>query len=111
MNKANQHQLKNLGNSNANFMCQQVDNFIGYERRPSGNPSKDLLAYDLQNLQSYKEELQSYLLDLTQEVDEKKESLTKIVNEIHKKEHIIKTTIERNKQVVSTSSNVINLLR
>ena len=66
-----------------------------------------MLAHDLPLMMSYKEYLQSCVSEVEAEVEDKKETLTKIVDEIRKEEEGMKTILEKNQQTISTLRSIV----
>ena len=66
-----------------------------------------MLAHDLPLMMSYKEYLQSCVSEVEAEVEDKKETLTKIVDEIRKEEEGMKTILEKNQQTISTLRSIL----
>jgi hypothetical protein len=66
-----------------------------------------MLAHDLPLMLSYKEYLQSCVSEVEAEVEDKKETLTKIVDEIRKEEEGMKTILEKNQQTISTLRSIV----
>jgi hypothetical protein len=66
-----------------------------------------MLAHDLPLMLSYKEYLQSCVSEVETEVEDKKETLTKIVDEIRKEEESMKTILEKNQQTISTLRSIV----
>merc|ERR1719378_141253 len=66
--------------------------------RPSGNPTKDLLAHDLSVLQNHKEQLQSFSQELRTQVEDEKSHLLRVIEEIKQKENLIEEKLLKNEQ-------------
>ena len=87
--------LTNPENDLANYRLIDLQFF---DRRPSGNPGKDLLAHDYSVLQAHKEQLQLFSQELRSEVENDKERLVKVIEEIRKREDLIEEKLLKNEQ-------------
>lgn len=90
--KANLDRIDQLENEQANLSKGEK------VWRPSGNPGKDLLAHDYSVLQAHKEQLQLFSQELRSEVENDKERLVKVIEEIRKREDLIEEKLLKNEQ-------------
>jgi len=74
--------------------------------RPTGDPSRDLLAHDLPLLQSFKDDLATQVADLTAQVDQKKEQVLKSVRDIEEERRLILAILEKNQRTISALSAI-----
>lgn len=89
-----------------NFCFQLIPIFVTAPRylscrRPTGQPSKDLLAYDMPALQQHKEELLRYLKEQQAANELEKASILKKVEGIKETEKAIEDILAKNKKTCS----------
>ncbi|XP_057373973.1 polyamine-modulated factor 1-like [Daphnia carinata] len=77
--------------------------------RPTGDPSKDMLAYDIPALQSHKEELLSYLRELREENEGEKKKILKVVEGITETEKLIEELLIQNEETLEVLSSLPSL--
>ncbi|XP_046438232.1 polyamine-modulated factor 1-like [Daphnia pulex] len=77
--------------------------------RPTGDPSKDMLAYDMPALQSHKEELLSSLKELQAENENEKKKILKVVEGISETEKQIEGLLIKNEKTLKVLSSFPSL--
>lgn len=78
-------------------------------RRPTGVPTKDLLAYDIPALLSQKESLQTYLKELRAESDIEKSKIQQAVQKMEDTEKLIETLLAKNERTIEVLSTIPSL--
>jgi hypothetical protein len=92
------------------LLVSNVSNFFFVAiRRPTGDPSKDMLAYDMPALQSHKEELLSSLKELQAENENEKKKILKVVEGISETEKQIEGLLIKNEKTLKVLSSLPSL--
>lgn len=86
-----------------------VSIFLINNRRSTGDPSKDLLAYDIPTLQQHKEELLASLKELQAENEGEKKKILKVVEGMNETERLIEGILTDNEKTLEVLSTIPSL--
>lgn len=75
-------------------------------RRPTGDPAKDLLAYDVPALQAHKEKLLSDLKKLKEENEVEKKKIIEVMDKMSETEEVIEGMLTKNEKALEVLSNI-----
>jgi hypothetical protein len=90
-------------------LCSNNNMRLCYQRRPTGLPSKDLLAYDMPDLQQHKEDLLKYLKEVQTENALEKTKILKKVEEIQETDKVIEDMLMKNEKTSSVLGSTSTL--
>lgn len=85
------------------------NDFSSFCRRPTGDPARDLLAYDMPALQIHKEKLLSDLKELQKENEIEKKKIIEVVDKMGETEKVIEGMLTKNERALEVLSSIQSL--